>query len=258
MTNIIAIANAKGGVGKTTTTIHLGVSLARRGRRVLLLDLDPQAHLLEYIDQEDLREDISDVIAGGFTIDDILCTIEPNLKLAPSTLRLGDMEQTLVNVPFREYKLQKALKEINIKDYDYILIDCPPNLGMLTFNALMAATHVLIPMSAEYYSMLGVSSLLKKIPHVQEANPQLAILGIIHTRVKHTIHAREVVETTKRDLKTNIPVFEHLIHESTKFMEAAEQGKTVFDWAPETPGALAYGDIVEDIDRKLITSSKHI
>ncbi len=250
MTHVIAVANQKGGVAKTTTVIHLGVAIAALGKRVLLVDLDPQGHLAEGfgIVSDQLEVEISDVLEGSKRINDIIIpNIRPSLDLAPSNIRLSDMELTLVNLRFREYKLKRAIEPI-LHRYDYVLLDCPPSLGLLTVNALIAASEVLIPMASEFYSMLGVSLLIKTIQTIKgEANPDLRVLGIIHTHHKRTLHAREVVARTKAELGAQIHVFETPINDSTRFAEAAGQGGTVFETAPDIEGALAYRQIAEEI-----------
>jgi chromosome partitioning protein len=250
MSRVIAIANQKGGVAKTTTVIHLGVALAELGKHVLLIDLDPQGHLAEGfgIVSDRLEAEMSDVLDGSRRLTDIIIpNIRPNLDLAPSNIRLSDMELTLVNMRFREHKLKRALDPI-LSRYDFILLDCPPSLGLLTVNALICAKQVLIPMASEYYSMLGVSLLIKTIDTLsREANPDLSILGIIHTHHKRTIHAREVVSRTKAELGERVRIFETPINDSTRFAEAAGQGSTVFDLAPEIEGAQAYRQIAKEI-----------
>lgn len=250
MTYVIAVANQKGGVAKTTTVIHLGVAIAALGKRVLLVDLDPQGHLAEGfgIVSDQLEVEMSDVLEGSKRINDIIIpNIRPGLDLAPSNIRLSDMELTLVNLRFREYKLKRAIEPI-LHRYDYVLLDCPPSLGLLTVNALIAASEVLIPMASEFYSMLGVSLLIKTIQTIKgEANPDLRVLGIIHTHHKRTLHAREVVTRTKAELGAQIHVFETPINDSTRFAEAAGQGGTVFETAPDIEGALAYRQIAEEI-----------
>src|SRR5438552_7019315 len=210
MSHVIAVANQKGGVAKTTTVIHLGVAIAELGKKVLLVDLDPQGHLAEGfgIVSDKLKTEMSDVLDGSKKISEIIIrNVRPNLDLAPSNIRLSDMELTLVNLRFREYKLKRAMEPV-LTLYDYIIIDCPPNLGLLTINALMAANKVLIPMATEYYSMLGVSLLIKTVQAIQrEANPNLSILGIIHTRNKHTVHAQEVISQTVSELGRHVNVF---------------------------------------------------
>jgi chromosome partitioning protein len=250
MANIIAVVNQKGGVAKTTTTIHLGVALAQLEKKVLLIDLDSQGHLAEGfgIVADNLHHEMSDVFEGSKNIRDIIMpNIRPNLDLAPSNVRLADMELTLVNMRFRESKLKRAIEPV-LSNYDYIFLDCPPNLGLFTVNALIAANKVLIPMATHFWSMLGVSRLLTSVQAVkQEANPSLTILGIIPTRFTRTVHAREVIDRTKAEAGTICHVFDHPINESVRFAEATGQGKTVFDISPDIEGAQAYREIAKEI-----------
>lgn len=250
MVHVIAVANQKGGVAKTTTVIHLGAAIADQGKKVLLVDLDPQGHLAEGfgIVSDKLKAEMSDVLDGSKKISEIIIQkVRPNLDLAPSNIRLSDMELTLVNLRFREYKLKRALEPV-LGLYDYILFDCPPNLGLLTINALMAADKVLIPMASEYYSMLGVSLLIKTVQAIRrEANTNLSILGIVHTRNKRTNHAHEVIDRTKSEVGSEVHIFSTPVNESTRFPEATGMGKTVFDTNPDLPGAKAYRAIAEEI-----------
>ena len=252
MADIVAVVNQKGGVAKTTTTIHLGVALAELTKKVLLVDLDSQGHLAEGfgIVADNISHEMSDVFEGSKGIKEIIMPgIRPNLDLAPSNVRLADMELTLVNMRFRESKLKRALEPI-VSRYDYILLDCPPNLGLFTVNALIAANKVIIPMATHFWSMLGVSRLLTSIDAVkQEANPALSILGIIPTRFTRTVHAREVIDKTRAEVGRQCIVFDHPINESVRFAEATGQGVTVFDIAPEIEGAQAYRAIAEEIAR---------
>jgi chromosome partitioning protein len=250
MTDIIAVVNQKGGVAKTTTTMHIGVAFAHLGKKVLLVDLDSQGHLAEGfgIVADKIAQEMSDVFEGSKSIRDIILpNLRPNLDLAPSNVRLADMELTLVNMRFRESKLKRALEPVSSR-YDYILLDCPPNLGLFTVNALIAANKVLIPMATHFWSMLGVSRLLTSIQAVkQEANPTLELLGIIPTRFTRTIHAREVLDKTKEELGGACHIFEPPINESVRFAEATGQGTTVFDIAPDIEGAQAYRAIAKEI-----------
>jgi chromosome partitioning protein len=258
MAQVITVANQKGGVAKTTTVIHLGAAIAQLGKKVLLVDLDPQGHLAEGfgIVSDKLKTEISDVLDGSKKITEVIIPkVRPNLDLAPSNIRLSDMELTLVNLRFREYKLKRAMEPV-LTLYDYIIIDCPPNLGLLTINALMAANKVLIPMATEYYSMLGVSLLIKTVQAIQrEANTNLSILGIIHTRNKHTLHAHEVISRTLAELGSQVHIFKTPVNESTRFTEATGMGKTVFDSHPDLPGAKAYRAIAEEIVKTTSMSS---
>jgi chromosome partitioning protein len=250
MTDIIAVVNQKGGVAKTTTTMHIGVAFAYLGKKVLLVDLDSQGHLAEGfgIVADKIAQEMSDVFEGSKSIRDIILpNLRPNLDLAPSNVRLADMELTLVNMRFRESKLKRALEPVSSR-YDYILLDCPPNLGLFTVNALIAANKVLIPMATHFWSMLGVSRLLTSIQAVkQEANPTLDLLGIIPTRYTRTVHAREVLDKTKEEVGGACHIFEPPINESVRFAEATGQGTTVFDIAPDIEGAQAYRAIAKEI-----------
>jgi chromosome partitioning protein len=258
MVHIIAVANQKGGVAKTTTVIHLGTAIAKLGKKVLLVDLDPQGHLAEGfgIVSDKLKTEMSDVLEGSKKIIEIIVpNVRPNLDLAPSNIRLSDMELTLVNLRFREYKLKRAMEPV-LNLYDYIIFDCPPNLGLLTINALMAADKVLIPMATEYYSMLGVSLLIKTVQAIRrEANPHLSILGIVHTRSKRTVHSQEVISRTLSELGNQVHVFSWPVNESTRFTEATGAGKTIFDTNPDLPGAKAYRAIAEEIIRTTSSTS---
>ena len=216
----------------------------------MLVDLDSQGHLAEGfgIVADNIRHEMSDVFEGSKGMREIIMPgIRPNLDLAPSNVRLADMELTLVNMRFRESKLKRALEPI-LSRYDYVLLDCPPNLGLFTVNALIAATKVIIPMATHFWSMLGVSRLLTSINAVKhEANPSLSILGIIPTRFTRTVHAREVIEKTRDEVGTQCRVFDHPINESVRFAEATGQGVTVFDIAPEIEGAQAYRAIAKEM-----------
>jgi chromosome partitioning protein len=243
MTKIIAVVNQKGGCAKTTSAVHLGAAIAEIGKKVLLVDLDSQGHIAEAFNivADELECDMSDVFEGKKRIADIILPrIRSNLDIAPSNVRLADMELTLVNMNFREVRLKRALEPV-LPHYEYIFLDCPPNLGLFTINALIAATHVLIPMATEYWSMLGVARLLQSIKKIkEEGNPQLSILGIIPTRYTRTNHAREVIHRTKQEIGDHIHLFEPPVNESTRFREATGTGKTIFELAPEIEGAQAY------------------
>ncbi len=248
---IIAIANQKGGTAKTTTCIHLAAAVAEMEHTVLMVDLDPQGHLAEGlgIGAETLRHELSDVLAGEKHIADItIPNVRPGLDLAPSNIRLSDMELSLVNMRFREYKLKRALEPV-LNRYDYVFLDCPPSLGLLTVNALIATNYVLIPMTSEYLSMLGGAMLLKTIEAIKtEANPELSILGVVHARHKpQTIHSRLVIARTKAELGGAIRVFDKPINDSTRFAESSCQGKTVFETAPNVQGAQVYREIAREI-----------
>jgi chromosome partitioning protein len=244
----IAILNQKGGSAKTTTAINLAAALAERGRAVLAIDMDPQGHLAEGfgLSLVDVRADISQVLERQRRLADIVLAARERVALAPATLELSYKEASFYNMKRREDRLRQALGEL--KDhYEYILIDCPPSLGILTINALSAAESVLIPMTADYYAMLGVDMLLATIDEIRaEINPSLAVLGLLPTRVGRTTNAREVLDETRKNLSERLRIFEP-IPETVKFREAAALGKTIFEHAPGTPAAHSYTRLAESI-----------
>jgi len=247
--SILAVSNQKGGSAKTTTAINLGAAVAALGKRVLLVDTDPQGHLAEgfAIAAGALDKELSLVLGGKLSLTEIITNIRPNLDLAPSNIRLSYVEASLFTRHRREDKLKNALAEVR-NDYDIVIIDCPPSLGLLTVNALSAAECVLVPMVCEFYAMLGVSLLLEVIEDMRaELNPSLRILGILPTRLNRTIHAREVLERTKAELKDRVKVFEPAVNESVRFKEAVAAGKTIFEYAPDIQGAEAYRNLAKEI-----------
>ena len=247
--SIIAISNQKGGSAKTTTTINLGAAISEQNKRVLLIDTDPQGHLAEGfgIAAGSLDKELSLVLDGKMALGEIIIDVRPNLYLAPSNIRLSYLEALLFTRHRREDKLKNALQSAK-SYYDYVIIDCPPSLGLLTVNALSASDYVLIPMVCDFYAMLGVSLLLDVIEDMKvELNPSLRILGILPTRLNRTIHAREVVERTKIELHDRVKVFEPAVNESVRFKEASAAGKTIFEYAPSIDGAKAYESLAKEI-----------
>lgn len=248
---VISISNQKGGSAKTTTAIHLGAGLAQLGKKVLLVDMDPQGHVAEGlgISALELPHELGEVLERKVTLKDILIRHKiAGLDIAPANIKLASTESVLFNKPRREDRLKNALHPY-VSSYDFILIDCPPSLGLLTINALSAADHVLIPMATEYYAMLGVSLLLETIEMVkEEINSDLTTLGVLPTRYQmRYVNAREVVEKTRHDLEGVTMVYEMCIPETVKFREAAAAGKTIYELAPDTPGANAYMDLSREV-----------
>jgi chromosome partitioning protein len=248
---ILAVASQKGGAAKTTTVIHLGAALAQSGRRVLIVDMDPQGHAGEClgVPSQELDEEISQVLEEELPLPQIINQVRPNLDLAPANLRLANTEYQLVGKYRREDRLKRALLSVDGR-YDDILIDTPPSLGLLTVNALSAAQTVLIPLAADYLSMLGVSLMLQTILEIRkEINPQLKVVGIVATRVTRTTNAHEVLERVREELKGSVPILSTHIPETVRFREAAGLGKTIFEHAPDSPGATAYLELAREVSR---------
>jgi len=246
----LAIINQKGGSAKTTTVVHLGAALATLGKRVLLVDMDPQGHLAETfnISARALDREMSTVLMRKAPLRDVIVTVRPNLDLAPSNIRLSYSEPDLLRSHRREDRLKTALATVQ-GDYDIVLIDCPPNLGLLTVNALSAARYVLIPMAADFYNMLGVGLFLETLDEMRaELNPDLQVLGLLPTRYdKRTANAAEILERTRADLADVIPIYDIVIPETVRFREAAAKGQTIYEHAPDSPGAEAYTRVAEEV-----------
>jgi len=247
MPPIIAISSQKGGVGKTTTCINLGAALADLGNRVLLIDLDPQGHMAEGfgIAALSINHEMSDVLSGSMGIETIIQEMRPRLFLAPSNVHLAHMEALLITQMRREDRLKNAL--VSVADtYDYILIDCPPSLGVLTVNALSAANKVLIPMLTEFYALVGVSLILDTIKRMQrELNPCLEILGIVPTRLDNTRHSKDVVEMVRKELP-NVRLFTS-IPEAVAVRNATAAAQTVTEYDPSSPAAIAYQTLAQEL-----------
>jgi chromosome partitioning protein len=251
LSRCIAVANQKGGSGKTTTARSLGSALAERGKRVLLVDLDPQASLSEGcgLELHKLTQTTYQVLIGSAKLEDTIKPVEKNVDIAPANIHLSAAELQLVNMNRREDKLRNALKSIR-HEYDFILIDCPPSFGLLTVNALSAADSVLIPMTCDYYTMLGVRLLLDTVREIkEEVNPNLRIEGLLPTRYDgRTLHAREILDQTRDALGSDIKVFDTIVRESVRFKEAPITGRSILTYAGSSEGARAYRALAEEID----------
>jgi chromosome partitioning protein len=252
MARIYGFANQKGGVGKTTTAVNLGAYLAASGKKVLLADVDPQANATSSlgVDKNRLARSMYHVLIQDLPLDQIiLLTHRLHLDLVPSSPLLAGAEVEMVPLLGREYLLQRALAPIRER-YDYILVDCPPSLGLLTVNALTAADGVIIPIQCEYLPLEGLSMLLHTIDLVRERlNPRLAVVGIVMTmHDARTNLSQQVVE----EVRSHFPqeVFDTIIPRSVRLSEAPSYGETVLSYAPGSAGALAYQALTVEVLRR--------
>ena len=247
MSRVIAVLNQKGGVGKTTTTINVAAAIAKLGSRVLVIDLDPQANATSGlgVDKHTLQKSIYDVLINGVDARDVIVTSSyDNLHLLPATPSLAAAEQELVSVLARESVLRQALASL---DYDVIFIDCPPSLGLLSINALVASHDVLIPVQTEFYALEGLGLLIQTIQRIQQGlNPELRILGIVLTLVDpRNVLSKQVIEEVKKHFGDL--VFRSHIPRNVRLAEAPSFGKTVFEHDKWSKGARAYKALAKEI-----------
>ena len=246
MAHIIALTNQKGGVGKTTTTINLGTYLAKAGKRTLIVDLDPQANTTSGLGVSDVGAPslYETLVDGASAAEAIRMTPYDGLEILPATNVLAAAEVELVDVPQREFKLRSALKDLA---YDYVLIDCPPSLGLLTLNGLVAANWVLIPVQAEYYALEGLGQLLQTVQRVKEAlNPKLTLLGVLMTMHNGRTSLSSQVHD---EIKKHFPdkVFETVIPRNVRLAEAPSYGKPISHYDKWSKGAKAYKDLAKEV-----------
>jgi chromosome partitioning protein len=248
---IVALCNQKGGVGKTTTTINLGAALAEYGRRVLLVDFDPQGALSVGLGRRDPRElDLTIynlLMQRDVTVDKVLLTTEiDGLDLIPSNIDLSAAEVQLVGEVAREQMLSRALAPV-VDDYDVVLIDCQPSLGLLTVNALTAAHGVIVPLECEFFALRGVALLMDTIQKVKERlNDRLEIDGFLGTMYDpRTLHAREVLATIIEGFGPK--VFHTVIHRTVRFPDATVAGEPITQFDPSSAGARAYRELAKEV-----------
>ncbi|HPU97063.1 MAG TPA: AAA family ATPase [Candidatus Hydrogenedentes bacterium] len=248
MGRIIAIANQKGGVGKTTTAVNLAACLALTGRSVLLADLDPQGNATQGVgvDRNALQRTVYDVLVEGApAASAVVETDTPRLSLLPSTRHLAGAEVELVEVDRREFRLRDALQPLR-DTFDYLIVDCPPSLGLLTVNGLTSADRVLIPMQCEYYAMEGLSELIQTVMRVRDGlNPGLSLLGVLLTMFQHTNLARQVVQDVRTHLGSH--VFNTVIPRNVSLSEAPSYGKNIVAYDPRSTGAQAYQALAQEV-----------
>lgn len=249
MGRIIAIANQKGGVGKTTTAINLSASLAAKGKKVLVIDMDPQGNTTSGfgVDKNDLDDTIYELILGECAIQDcIIKEVISNVSILPSNVNLAAAEIELIGVEKKEYILKGEVDFVR-DQYDYIMIDCPPSLSMLTINAMTTADTVLVPIQCEYYALEGLSQLIHTINLVKERlNPDLDMEGVVFTMYdSRTNLSLQVVENVKQNLKQR--VFDTVIPRNIRLAEAPSYGMPIQAYDPKSAGAEAYMALADEL-----------
>ncbi|EAF0970453.1 ParA family protein [Listeria monocytogenes] len=249
MSKVIALANQKGGVGKTTSSVNLSSSLAFLGKKVLLVDIDPQGNASSGVgvNKGEIEHCIYDVLVDDVAIQDVLQKTDlDNLNVIPATIQLAGAEVELVPAISREIRLKKAIDSIR-DDYDYVIIDCPPSLGLLTLNALTAADSVLIPVQCEYYALEGLSQLLNTIRIVQKhLNEDLQIEGVLLTMLDaRTNLGIQVIEEVKKYFQNK--VFNTIIPRNVRLSEAPSHGKPVLLYDAKSKGAEVYLELAKEV-----------
>lgn len=249
---VMAIINQKGGVGKSTTAVNLSAALGESKKKVLVIDFDPQGNTSSGygIEKDELEHDVYDALLHDFPIEEIvLDTCEPNVFVIPATIQLAGAEIELVSTMARESKLKNILSPI-VNDFDYVFIDCPPSLGLLTINALVAADSLLIPIQCEFYALEGLTKLLESMKMVKKRlNPELDVFGVVMTMYdSRTTLSKEVVEEVRKYFGKK--VFKTIIPRSVKLSEAPSHGVPITMYSRVNKGALAYRNLAKEVVRR--------
>lgn len=251
MARVISIVNQKGGVGKSTTAVNLGAYLALAGKRILLLDIDPQGNASSGvgIDKSKIDHCVYSALIEGERLERIIhATAIPGFDVAPATIELAGAEIELVSTISREFRLKKALDSIT-GIYDYILIDAPPSLGLLTINALSASNSVLVPIQCEYYALEGLSQLVSTIAMVQEhLNPELEWEGVVMTMFdSRTNLSHQVIQDVKNYFQSQVKVYESVIPRNIRLSEAPSFGQPIALYDGKSKGAIAYEMLAKEV-----------
>jgi chromosome partitioning protein len=249
---VMAIINQKGGVGKSTTAVNLSAALGESKKKVLVIDFDPQGNTSSGygIEKDELEHDVYDALLHDFPIEEIvLDTCEPNVFVIPATIQLAGAEIELVSTMARESVLKTILSPI-VNDFDYVFIDCPPSLGLLTINALVAADSLLIPIQCEFYALEGLTKLLESMKMVKKRlNPELDVFGVVMTMYdSRTTLSKEVVEEVRKYFGKK--VFKTIIPRSVKLSEAPSHGVPITMYSRVNKGALAYRNLAKEVVRR--------
>lgn len=246
---IITVANQKGGVGKTTTTINLAAALANKGFRTLIVDLDPQANsTMSYVDARAVPRSMFDVLVlEEVPLSDVIVpTSIPNLSLAPSRIALAKLESKLLGDMDAPFRLKDKMKDI-VAGFDYIFIDTPPTLGLITVNAMVASTHVLVPIQSSYFALEGTDDLLETIDKIKaRPNPDLQLLGVVITmHDRRTTLARDIYEQISQVFGDRL--FQTVITKSIRLEESPAYKESIFSFAPRSSGAMEYYSLSEEM-----------
>lgn len=249
MGRTIVIANQKGGVGKTTTAINLSASLAKLGKRVLVIDMDPQGNTTSGfgVDKEDTENSVYDLLLGECGIKDaIIPEVLEKLSVLPSHIDLAAAEIELIGIEEKEFILKKALEQVK-EEYDFVMIDCPPSLNLLTINSMCAGDTVLVPIQCEYYALEGLTQLMHTIQLVKDRlNPDLEIEGVVFTMYDaRTNLSLQVVENVKNNLNQNI--YKSIIPRNVRLAEAPSYGMPITEYDPKSTGAESYQLLAEEV-----------
>ncbi len=252
MGKVIAIANQKGGVGKTTTAVNLSACLGKRGKKILLIDIDPQGNTTSGlgVDPRGVEQSVYDCIIDDVPMDDVIVKTEfENLWICPANINLAGAELELVAKPNREYVLKESISKIKDK-YDFIFIDCPPSLGLITLNSFAATDTVLVPIQCEYYALEGLSQLTNTIKMVKKAlNPEIALEGVLLTMFDgRTNLSIQVVDEVKKFFRDK--VFRTVIPRNVRLSEAPSFGQPVIEYDKHSKGAECYSDLADELIKR--------